>query len=62
MSNWKVDIDDVHSFIGFDNESESAEILRDLLNGDYSIEALRQDFNEFYNNKAHQYFDGGVGG
>ena len=48
MINWKVDIDDVHNFIGFDNESESAEILRDLINGDYSVDMLKNDVVSYF--------------
>ena len=35
---------DIEKFIS--DDSEWKEILRDLINGDYTIEALRQDFEE----------------
>ena len=41
----KVSTTDMYMYI--DHDSEWAEILCDLINGDYTIEALRQDFSEW---------------
>jgi len=49
MSNFEkqVTIQDVLDFIADDNEM--MEIIRDLINGDYTIQALREDYEEARN-------------
>ena len=49
MSNFEkqVTIQDVLDFVADDNEM--MEIIRDLINGDYTIQALREDYEEARN-------------
>ena len=44
METIKVTKEDMYNFIS--DDSEWAEILSDLINGDYTVEALRQDLIE----------------
>jgi len=39
---WNVSGEDVRAFI---NEEDMVEVLIDLINGEYTIEALRQDYD-----------------
>ena len=41
---WKVTKDDIHKFVTEDGEL--LEIIADLINGDYTVEDLRQDYFE----------------
>lgn len=41
----KITNEDVEKFIT--DDSEYQEIIRDLVNGDYTVEALKQDFSEW---------------
>ena len=44
-----IDIQDIKSFIT--DESEYQEIIRDLINGNYTVEALISDYKEWKENK-----------
>lgn len=44
----KIDKDEIEKFIP--DESEKLEILMDLINGDYTVEALQQDYKESITN------------
>lgn len=46
----KVTTDDVYEFLSDDNES--LEMLSDIINGDYSVKALRQDYIEYKTSKT----------
>ena len=40
----------VREWLGTDNQLEEAiEIIRDMANGDYSVELLKKDIIEYYN-------------
>jgi len=44
----KIDKDEIDKFIP--DESEKLEILTDLINGDYTVEAFRSDYEESLTN------------